>query len=276
MFSFNDEKINDYNEENNPWKSRLKIVKRIFAVVTVIALATIGIVLANKAAENHVCSYCNNEAPKENEPISTYIWEEVSNTATCNEGGNGIYACKKCKKEYSIITEALGHDYKVTSDTATCASAGTKTLSCSRCRQTKTEISPRNDNHRLESSVYKYENGYQYKKCKVCGKLIGEKLNTSVTEFGTSVSTSNIYFFYCTGAAKNYVSNNLLKYPASSSFQTESQMKVYVSGSNYTCIGYVDAANGFGAKERKYFRVTMKITVYGDKYSYAVSDYEIY
>lgn len=101
----------------------------------------------------------------------------------------------------------------------------------------------------------------------------------SSSEFGASVSTSDIYFFYATGAAKDYIKGKL-KYPASSEFIPESSMKVYkASGysNRYTVVGAVDAANSFNAKERKYFQVTMQITEKSSsQYSYSVVNYELY
>ena len=98
---------------------------------------------------------------------------------------------------------------------------------------------------------------------------------TSDSEFGSSVSTSNVYFFYATGAAKQVITGKL-KYPASSEFMKENAMKVYKKSDIYTVIGYVDAANGFNAKERKYFRVSMKINDYGNTYGYTVTATEMY
>ena len=142
----------------NSSKSK-KIVKIILCVI-VFAVVIVGIVCAYIASDNSVCSYCKNQAPAEDNMKFSYFWKEVSSTATCNEGGVIIYACEKCGREYEVHTDALGHDYKVTSDTANCIRSGTKTLVCKRCGDKKTEMSAQNNNHILENSVYKYENGY--------------------------------------------------------------------------------------------------------------------
>ena len=81
-----------------------------------------------------------------------------------------------------------------------------------------------------------------------------------------TVSNTNVYQYYATGLAKKYVEEKL-KYPASSTFQPESEMTVTFDASThkYTVKGYVDAANAFGTKERKYFTVTMEIYESGGK-----------
>lgn len=89
------------------------------------------------------------------------------------------------------------------------------------------------------------------------------KNDTTPIKSGT---VTNVYKYYATGLAKRNVEEKL-NYPASSSFQSESEMTVTYNSATqkYSVKGYVDAANAFGAKERKYFTVTMKISEKGEK-----------
>lgn len=67
---------------------------------------------------------------------------EVSNTATCEEGGILTRVCKDCGKTITYQSPALGHDFSIlVSDTATCTEDGYKTYKCSVCGKTTQKTS---------------------------------------------------------------------------------------------------------------------------------------
>lgn len=83
------------------------------------------------------------------------------------------------------------------------------------------------------------------------------------------LTTRDDYFFYATGAAVAIVSKEL-NYPSSSEFESQGDMSVYYNKNDdtYKIMGYVNAANAFGVKTKKYFTVITQLSVSGDKYSY--------
>lgn len=86
--------------------------------------------------------------------------KEVSNTATCEEGGILTRVCTVCGKTMTYQSPALGHDFSVlVSDTATCTEDGYKTYKCSRCDKTTQKTS---------KAI-----GHDYSgcKCKNCGEI---------------------------------------------------------------------------------------------------------
>ena len=85
-----------------------------------------------------------------------------------------------------------------------------------------------------------------------------------------SVSKTDVVFYYATGAAKDIVRGELL-YPSSSTFEDESTYSVKYDASSgvYTVTGYVNAANGFNAKKKMFFRVELTLSdLNKDQYSY--------
>ena len=106
----------------------------------------------------------------------------------------------------------------------------------------------------------------------IIGGIIGMVRCNSTDKAPTKsgyLTTSDDYFFYATGAAVAIVEQKL-NYPLNSEFEPQSDMNVYYNKNDdtYKITGYVNAANAFGVKKKRYFTVVTQLSVSGDRYSY--------
>lgn len=98
--------------------------------------------------------------------------KEVIHQATCTEAEVKLYVCPRCKAEYQVTGEALGHSYTQTVVPATCTQKGYTHHACTRCSEAYddnyTEMTP----HNFVSTVVEptcTEKGYTSKRCSDCG-----------------------------------------------------------------------------------------------------------
>ncbi len=218
------------------------------------------------------CLLCGETKTFDSIPAKGHEYEMIGDTATCTVDGEKFYECINCPHEYSEPSVA-SHDWEYQRKDVTCLCDGYKYFYCTKCNETRKDFyerSPTYCEYKYKDTIIDKSKKYKRYECSVCKKTKLEEVS-----FGYEISTSHEYFFYCTTAAEDYVTQ-FLNYPLNSTFPSHNYMKVYKSANEYTCVGYVDASNAFGVKERKYFAVTMTISLYGEKFSYSVIDFEIY
>lgn len=243
-------------------------MKKIFLIAMSIIILSQPLLLSSCGKD---CIMCDN-----GEDIDYY--DILSTTATCMRNGVGTVKCKYCSRTAEIEIKAFGHDFVVTKDEVTCSQDGNTYYTCQRenCGETKTVWSKANSSKHKWVQTYSTESiQYRYAdyKCSICQETKTEK--TSIY-LGTSIESTDEYFWYATAAAIRIVKEQL-KYPSNARFIKESQMEVrHNSATGYYYIeGAVSAPNAFGVYSNFYFIVKTKISVSGGKFTWYDYDCEL-
>ena len=243
--------------------------------IFVISCSAIVFIYAFPKLYKNECIYCNNG---EFLDLSPAAFTELSNTATCSQGGIRVAQCSHCSRKVEHEVSPLDHDFRVSKNESDCSNSGNVYYTCQRkdCNETKIEWSEADPSNHKYVKTYSHETiTYEYAeyRCSICNV---SKTENNKVNMGSSIKNTEEWFYYATGAAKRIVKEEL-KYPSSSRFLDESKMEVHfnhVTGFYYI-EGAVSAPNAVGVYSDFYFIVKTKIAVIGDKIKWSDYDCEL-
>ena len=107
--------------------SKKKRLLSIFIPVAIVVAIVLSVVLPITITSATRCSHS---------------YSMVHDSATCETSGQKTYKCSKCGDEYTIYSQALGHNFMLDeahSTDPTCTAKGNKHYQCTRCSKTKDE-----------------------------------------------------------------------------------------------------------------------------------------